>query len=552
MTKLRCAIYTRKSTEEGLDMAFNSLDAQREACEAYVRSQRAEGWIVLPTAYDDGGYSGGSMERPGLRALLTDVQNGLVDIVVVYKVDRLTRSLTDFARIVDVLDAAAVSFVSVTQSFNTTTSMGRLTLNVLLSFAQFEREVIAERVRDKVAQSKARGIWMGGRVPYGYRVADRRLIPEPSEAAYVGYIFETYLMAPSIRDLKERLDCEAASVTAGHDADDRIKKSWGVGGLRWLLANPIYVGKVRHRDQLYEGEHEAIVPSDLWEQVQTKLNSAGAQQTGRHRQATDSLLLGMLVDASDRAMTSSHTLKDGRRYAYYVSSTTREANAGVKRTEAQATTRISRDKLDHAVRQALLAMLTDSTTLSQLAPLRDSAGTAQRLARARTLMGVVKTADNNAVRTLLQQIDLQIVIGAKVTTGSLDAGRLVAVLDDADTTEPMSHRIPLNIPLPTFARGKSAQLIVGGSDRPVADKALVALLARARKTANALLSGAVQPDGYAVRIARLAFLAPDIVEAIMEGRHPPDMTARKLLASGHIPLSWTDQRTELGITTKTL
>jgi site-specific DNA recombinase len=256
MKKLRCAIYTRKSSEEGLDMAFNSLDAQREACEAYLKSQRAEGWVLLPTFYDDGGFSGGSMIRPALARLLDDVKAGLVDVIVVYKVDRLTRSLPDFAKIVDVLDAAEASFVSVTQAFNTTTSMGRLTLNVLLSFAQFEREVIAERVRDKIAQSKARGIWMGGTVPYGYRVEDRRLQVVEEEAETVRYIYAAYLEAPSVRALKERLDAEGIVSRAQLRGGKPVGGGpWGRGALHWLLRNPIYIGRLRHRDLLHDGEH---------------------------------------------------------------------------------------------------------------------------------------------------------------------------------------------------------------------------------------------------------------------------------------------------------
>ena len=343
MKKLRCAIYTRKSSEEGLDMAFNSLDAQREACEAYVTSQRAEGWVLLPTAYDDGGFSGGSMVRPALARLLEDVKIGLVDVIVVYKVDRLTRSLPDFARIVDVLDAAEASFVSVTQAFNTTTSMGRLTLNVLLSFAQFEREVIAERVRDKIAQSKARGIWMGGTVPFGYRVAERKLHIVEAEAAVIRHIYAAYLEVPSVRALKELVDAEGIVSRRQMRGGKLVGGGpWGRGALHWLLRNPVYIGKLRHHHLLHVGEHQAIVPQDLWDRVQAKLTDKTECRDGqRDRAYSGALLLGHIRDGVGRPVTSTYTQKGTRRYRYYVSSVSSETNAGVKQAEAAALTRIA-------------------------------------------------------------------------------------------------------------------------------------------------------------------------------------------------------------------
>jgi site-specific DNA recombinase len=277
--RLRCAVYTRKSTEEGLDQSFNSLDAQREACAAYVLSQQHEGWILLPDLYDDGGYSGGNIDRPGLTQLLCDVRAGKVDIVVVYKIDRLTRSLADFAKIVEVLDAASTSFVSVTQAFNTTSSMGRLTLNVLLSFAQFEREVGAERVRDKIAASKARGMWMGGPVPHGYEVKHRKLVAVPEEAAIVREIMQRYLACDSVRSLVVDLarDGIVSKRTTLKSGAVRGGTPYRRGALFWLLANPVYIGKTRHRDKLYEGEHDAIVEQALFDAVQAKLAAHAAK-----------------------------------------------------------------------------------------------------------------------------------------------------------------------------------------------------------------------------------------------------------------------------------
>ncbi len=256
-----CAVYTRKSSEEGLDQAFNSLDAQREACEAYIKSQTHEGWRLVRTRYDDGGVSGGTLERPAMKRLLADIETGKIDIVVVYKVDRLTRSLADFAKIVEVFDAKGVSFVSITQQFNTTTSMGRLTLNMLLSFAQFEREVTAERIRDKIAASKAKGIWMGGWPPLGYDVKERKLVINPQEALHVKRIYEAYLEVGSVRLLKERLDRDGMVTKARHQKNGKTVggRAFNRGHLYRLLSNPIYRGKLPHQDRVFQGLHEAMV-----------------------------------------------------------------------------------------------------------------------------------------------------------------------------------------------------------------------------------------------------------------------------------------------------
>jgi site-specific DNA recombinase len=285
--RLRCAIYTRKSSEEGLDQEFNSLDAQREACEAYVRSQKHEGWSALPTLYDDPGYSGGNMERPALKRLLADIAAKRIDVVVVYKVDRLTRSLADFAKIVEVFDASSVSFVSITQAFNTTSSMGRLTLNVLLSFAQFEREVTGERIRDKIAASKKRGLWMGGQPALGYDVRDRKLVVNEAEAETVRMIFRRYLDLGSVRELKAALDAEG--VVSKHrtaaTGDAYGGQSFSRGALYEMLQNRVYRGEIVHKGAAYPGEHPAIVEEDLWRQVREKLESNGVERTGARDRA---------------------------------------------------------------------------------------------------------------------------------------------------------------------------------------------------------------------------------------------------------------------------
>lgn len=315
----RCALYTRKSTEDGLEKEFNSLDAQYEACAAYALSQKHEGWHLLPERYDDGGYSGGNMERPGLKRLLSDVADGRVDIILVYKIDRLTRSLSDFAKIVDVLDTAKASFVSITQSFNTTTSMGRLTLNMLLSFAQFEREVTGERIRDKIAASKRKGMWMGGPVPLGYDLENRRLTPNPKEAMLVRYILEQYLKHPSVQDLGNHLNAQGYTTKVQHRASGPHRGGcrFRRGTLYHLLSNQIYLGKIVHKGQVYDGEHEAIVSQGLFDAVQAKLKENASGSSRRLKAQHPSLLTGLLFDSEQRPMTPAHTTKGKtKRYRY--------------------------------------------------------------------------------------------------------------------------------------------------------------------------------------------------------------------------------------------
>jgi site-specific DNA recombinase len=317
---LRCAIYTRKSTEHNLDLEFNSLDAQREACEAYIKSQAHEGWRLIPEHYDDGAFSGASLDRPALQQLLAEVRAGKVDVIVVYKVDRLTRSLADFAKLVELFDQHSVSFVSVTQSFNTTSSMGRLTLNVLLSFAQFEREVIGERVRDKIAASKRKGIWVGGSIPLGYTSVDKKLVVVPEEAETVRLIFRRYLEVGSIRDLVEDLDARGVRTRSQRLATGKTRGGipFGVGPLAHLLRNRFYIGQVVYRGASHPGEHDPIIERSLFEAVQAKL-TAGANARTLKLKASPSILTGRIYDRHGNRMTPTHANKQGARYRYYVS-----------------------------------------------------------------------------------------------------------------------------------------------------------------------------------------------------------------------------------------
>ncbi|MBT3786949.1 MAG: recombinase family protein [Alphaproteobacteria bacterium] len=310
MRKTRCAVYTRKSSEEGLDMDFNSLHAQRESCEAYITSQKQEGWVLVPDQYDDGGISGGTLERPALQRMLADIEAGRVDVVVVYKIDRLSRSLMDFAKLVDVFDRHNVTFVSVTQTFNTTTSMGRLTLNILLSFAQFEREVTGERIRDKIAASRKKGMWMGGNPPLGYDVRDRKLIVNADEANTVRMIFKRFLTVGSATLLSKDLTAEGVMSKRG--------KPINKGYLYKLLKNQVYIGKAVHKGKAYPGEHEAIITQDLWNKVRTIISESPRTRANHTRAQTPALLKGIIFGADGRAMTPVHTKKKNKLYRYYV------------------------------------------------------------------------------------------------------------------------------------------------------------------------------------------------------------------------------------------
>jgi site-specific DNA recombinase len=344
--KLRCAVYTRKSSEEGLDMEFNSLDAQREACEAYITSQRAEGWVLVHDRYDDGGISGGTLERPALKRLLADIQQGLVDVVVVYKIDRLSRALLDFSKLVEVFDANNVTFVSVTQSFNTTTSMGRLTLNILLSFAQFEREVIGERIRDKFAASRKRGMWMGGFVPLGYDVRDRKLVVNEAEAALVRRIYRGFVELESGTKLVQALRAQGATTKRGRP----LTKS----DVYRILSNRVYLGEAVHKGTAYPGEHDAIVTQAQWDAVHAVLQVSPRVRTNRTRNTTAPLLRGLIYDSDGRAMSPSHSRgRKGQMYRYYVSQAVLKGGA----TARPAIARLAAGMIEGAVLSQVHALL---------------------------------------------------------------------------------------------------------------------------------------------------------------------------------------------------
>jgi DNA invertase Pin-like site-specific DNA recombinase len=555
----RCAIYTRKSSEEGLEQEFNSLDAQRDACEAYARSQRHEGWTVLSTHYDDGGLSGGTLDRPALQRLLADIRDGKVDLVLVYKVDRLTRSLADFAKIVEVFDAHNASFVSVTQHFNTATSMGRLTLNMLLSFAQFEREVAGERIRDKIAASKRKGMWMGGTVPLGYAVFNRKLVAHPAEAETVRHIFRCYLECGSVRELGERLEREGIRSRTG--------AVLGRGPLYHLLQNRAYRGEVVHKGNLYPGEHPAIVDADVWELVQQRLAERRAERWPGTSATNPSLLPGLLFDAAGGPMTASHAVKGSRRYRYYVS---RQMITGT-RQGAPDGIRVPAAAIEQLVIGRIRQFLVDPQAV--FTALRSANALPPALAQQQQLLHEAKRLDQQwptlskaEQRTILGAALHRVEVGPDQIAIHLRPAGIATALRRADYGQPPhaaeADNVPtvvLRVPAALRRAGKEMALLIGapGTAR-AADPSLVRLIAKGWALRQALIRGEAHSltalaaregvsASYASRLLRLAWLAPAIVEAIMSGQQPPGLSATRLTEERHLPMAWYDQRSALGL-----
>jgi DNA invertase Pin-like site-specific DNA recombinase len=562
---LRCAIYTRKSSEEGLEQEFNSLDAQREACAAYIVSQRHSGWTALPQMYDDGGVSGGTMDRPALQRLLGDVKAGRVDIVVVYKVDRLTRSLSDFAKIVDILDAHDASFVSVTQQFNTTTSMGRLTLNMLLSFAQFERDIAGERIRDKIAASKKRGMWMGGSVPLGYDAVDRRLVVNEAEAETVRLIFRRYAELGSVSLLGAELDERGIVSKKRMDKSGRCEggRRLSRGALYLILQNRVYRGEITHKGASYPGQHQAIVDPDLWQIVQDKLATNRKERALGARTKESSLLAGLIVDASGEPMTPSHAVKAGRRYRYYVS-----APLITRDRPAPDGLRIPAGDVEALVLDRLRAFLSSTSEVGNA--LRECDLEAHRLAaildRSARMARAWPTLSPVEIRTLVRSVVAGITVETSLITLKLDRFKLLAAVQDGASSHPVddTDADPLILTIEASLRraGKGKRLVIGEGMAGRADPALVKLIAKAHQARKRLFSGSDESigamarrlgtnRGRLTRLIRVSWLAPDIVGAILEGRHPIELTPTRLLAaSKDLPHGWAEQRRFLGIPAK--
>ena len=533
---LRCAIYTRKSTEEGLEQDYNSLHAQRDACAAYILSQTGEGWTMLPEVYDDGGYSGGNMQRPGLMRLLADVDAGLIDVVVVYKVDRLTRALTDFSKIVDVLDKAGASFVSVTQAFNTTTSMGRLTLNVLLSFAQFEREVTGERIRDKIMASKKLGMWMGGVVPLGYEAAGRTLTINDEEAKTVQWIFERYLELGSVHAVMVEL--EAADIRSKRRTTKAGVEKGGVtmdrGAVFHILHNRIYVGEITHKGASYPGQHPAILDRELFDAAQAMLaeNDQKTRAPGEARRAHKGApLKGLIFDSAGNRMTPLKATRLGKPiYRYYISSPLQVGRRG----GVGSLPRISAPLIEELI--------------------------AQRLQELKLCTAIDASPDWLAIRNLIDRIEVM----SEGVTIQLDEAMLEQAIRDFTTPDRIAidrferrGTAPIvTIPVRMVRRG-GAKVAIGPDGQSAirttkTDPALGAALIRAEAWKRQLLSGeaaslkeiaraeSVTP-AYARRVIRTAFLAPDLKAAILDGRQPFGLTLEAVTLRD-MPLDWEDQR----------
>jgi site-specific DNA recombinase len=557
----RCAIYTRKSSEEGLEQDYNSLHAQRDACEAFIRSQAGEGWRLVKTAYDDGGFSGGTMERPAIKQLMTDIGDGRIDVVVVYKVDRLTRSLADFARMVERFDARGVSFVAVTQQFNTTTSMGRLTLNVLLSFAQFEREVIGERIRDKVAASKRKGIWMGGVAPIGYDVRERKLVVNEKEAKIVRHIFERYLELGSVRLLKKDLDHREIVSASKPIRKGRARggRPFSRGALYHLLSSPIYVGEVRHKKERYPGQHEAIISRELWERVQQRLLRGAARSgEGRKTEAPQNPLAGKLFDESGEPLYVQGAAKGQHRYRYYVS-------RGIVRGESKDTEqgwRIPASEIERTISAAAQAMLDDRAAITLA--LEDSDVDAD------LLPSVLKSARGwiARLRSGTESAHVLSVLTERADLSREGVGlslKLPVHLSEAGENTSSAHLALVKfVPIRMRRRGVEVKIVLEGDNAPSrVDLPLLKAVARARRWSDDLVSGRIESvDALATqegcdkrsvrRMMRLGFLSPRIIEAIVEGRQPPDLTVMALIRRLELPMPWSAQEERLGMRTSSV
>ena len=525
-SKLRCAIYTRKSSEEGLDQQFNSLDAQREACEAYIQSQKHEGWGALKDQFDDGGFSGGNMQRPALTKLVDAIKQKLVDIIVVYKVDRLSRSLGDFAKLVELFDEHNVSFVSVTQQFNTSTSMGRLTLNVLLSFAQFEREVTGERIRDKIAASKKKGLWMGGYVPLGYKTKDRKLVMDRNDAKTVRYIFKQYNQLKSVRLLKHHLD--------ENNIKSKQGKFFSAGMLYKLLQNPHYIGKIRHKLKTYEGEHSSIIDIKIWKQTQAilKLNRNN-HITKRHAQHK-SHLAGKLFDDKGNRMSPSHANKGSKRHRYYVS----QALLDYREQEAGSISRINARDIETAVINTLNKFLSvPNKVLKQLGYKKPDLNIINKIHNAHT------SDENNYKDTeLFECIDI-VKISSKLLSIEVTSSKVAKLFN----TEARRHdAIQLKENIDWHINSKGSSLFIDGKTIAAntrSNEALKKSLIRALEWNQGLLDGSIDSlckiekkeglnSSYVRRTLRLAYLNPKQIKSILNEKHDPSVILEKLRDKG--------------------
>ena len=547
MNKVRCAIYTRKSSEEGLEQGFNSLDAQRESCAAYVLSQASEGWLLVPEFYDDGGISGGTLERPALQRLLADIAQGRIDIIVVYKVDRLTRSLLDFAKLVEAFDAANVSFVSITQSFNTTTSMGRLTLNMLLSFAQFEREVTAERIRDKIAASKAKGMWMGGTPPLGYRPNGRSLAIIEDHAAIVRDIYRRYLDLGNVRLVAEQLARDG--IRGPHRVSGVGRKFGGGefsrGQLYAILKNPIYVGDIAHRGHTYDGQQPAIIDRATWQLVQEWL-ADHLQGERRARTANPSILSGLVVDNAGEPLVAVHACKGRVRYRYYVSRALQHSSSEDKKSGIRLPAR----QIEVLVAEQVAALFDDPMKLATrvLITIRPNM-LLEMGGRCNAIAAELRHGSRSGLANLVTQVRV-LDDGVEIDLATERLAELLKVT----AAEGAAPTVTITAAAELTRTGRAMRLVQPGGlavGEAAPNPTLIKLLLKARRWWTTLAEGEVDvsalarkegvTSSYVARVVRLAFLAPAFVDAILDGSQRVIIDGTVLTAPEAIPACWKEQ-----------
>lgn len=527
--KVRCAIYTRKSSEEGLEQNFNSLDAQREACEAYIKSQMHEGWVLLDKQYNDGGYSGGTMERPAFKELLKDIENDKIDIVVVYKVDRLTRSLMDFSKIIDVFDKHNASFVSITQHFNTTTSMGRLTLNILLSFAQFEREVTGERIRDKIAASKKKGMWMGGKVPLGYLKEDKKLVVHNEDAQKVQMLFDKYLELRSVPKLMQYLK--------ENEIKTKTDKYFSKGQLYHLLSNRVYIGKITHKDKVYDGEHEAIICDEIFEKVQKLLYKNKVDKTCGVKCSSNSHLAGLIYDDLGNKMTPSHSNNHGRRYRYYLS------RALKNKEETGSVSKIPAGEVEQFVVETTKEFLQDKKQIQKIV-------SGYKISKQNKLIYIAQNIQDYSGPKLIRAIIHKIMVSKnlieiiynetsiKKVLNALANNQEIVIPDKSEELTPIV--VSKNIKITQPSRNDHILILnAKGYDTPEPNPYLVNAIVKsyyyhkriqAGKTIEDLQTEEGLKDSKYIRnIMNLKYISPQLTEQILSGTQPQELSLQKLI-----------------------
>lgn len=531
--QIRCAIYTRKSSEEGLEQDFNSLDAQRESCENYIKSQQHEGWVLIEKQYNDGGFSGGTLERPALKELLEDIENDEVDTVVVYKVDRLTRSLMDFSKIVELFDKHNASFVSITQHFNTTTSMGRLTLNILLSFAQFEREVTGERIRDKFAASKKKGMWMGGIVPIGYKREDKKLIIEEESAQKIKLIFEKYIELKSVAILKEYLEQQCIKT--------RTDKNFSKGHIYKILSNKLYIGKIVHKENVYEGIHESIVNDEIFNQTQKILEKNRVDNICGEKKESHSLLAGLLYDDKGNKMSPSHSNTRKKKYRYYIS----QAITQSRKNDVGSVSKIPAGEIENFVKEEIKKFVKCPKTIHKYIEHYDVTKQKELLEKLKNIEPFITT---HFIRTILykviiykDKIEMQLCRQSLLKALEMILSGEDIIQTDKKNTDDL---IELTKDIKITQTTNSGSIVILGADnkKPSYNLPLIKAIVKSHYYHKLLLEGKVKgvndiqkleglkDNTYIKDVLNLKFLPPGLTEQILNGAQSTNLNLQKLFS----------------------